>query len=158
MLVFIDVTYGFIKSLLANPILAKSKLIKSFLDPTRIEFNSSLLNNITNLGKMVKGVPYKLRVERGQSLDSFLAFLFKTIRPLKPKPSQSSVCYDDITDKLLSQSEFANPEKSRVILKRSTTQQSPSSENVDEPVVVAPFESLMFLSMFLFNLFEELLI
>lgn len=145
-------TFYFIKSLLANPILAKSKLIKSFLDPTRIEFNSSLLNNITNLGKMVKGVPYKLRVERGQSLDSFLAFLFKTIRPLKPKPSQSSVCYDDITDKQLSQSEFSNPEKSRVILKRSTNpqqQQPSSSENVDEPVVVAPFESLMFLSKYL---------
>lgn len=84
---------------MSNPILSKSKLIKSFLDPARIEFNSSLLNNITNIGKMVKGVPYKLRVERGQSLDSFLAYLFKTIRQHKPKSSQTSVVYEDITEK-----------------------------------------------------------
>ena len=48
---------------------------------------------------MVKGVPYKLRVERGQSLDSFLAYLFKTIRQHKPKSSQTSVVYEDITEK-----------------------------------------------------------
>lgn len=132
----------YIQSLLTNPILAKSKLIKSFLDPSQIEFNSSLLNNITNLGKMVKGVPYKLRVERGQSLDSFLSFLFKTIRPVKPKPSQTSVIYEDITDKQLNQSEFANPEKLRTILKKSNQQNNSDTHEH----VVAPFESFMFLS------------
>lgn len=136
----------YIQSLLTNPILAKSKLIKSFLDPSQIEFNSSLLNNITNLGKMVKGVPYKLRVERGQSLDSFLSFLFKTIRPIKPKPSQTSVNYEDITDKQLSQSEFANPEKSRTILKKSNQQNNGGNSESSDEYVVAPFESFMFLS------------
>lgn len=84
---------------MSNPILAKSKLIKSFLDPNRIEFNSSIFNNITNIGKMVKGVPYKLRVERGQSLDSFLVYLYKSIRQPKPRSEQKSVNYEDITEK-----------------------------------------------------------
>ena len=43
--------------------LAKSQLLRSFLDPNSIEFSSSIFNEITNLGKIVKGVPYKLRVE-----------------------------------------------------------------------------------------------
>ena len=48
---------------------------------------------------MVKGVPYKLRVERGQSLDSFLMYLYKSIRQPKPKSTQKSINYEDITEK-----------------------------------------------------------
>ena len=42
-----------------------SQLIRSFLDPKSIEFSSSIFNDITNLSKIVKGVPYKLRFEVG---------------------------------------------------------------------------------------------
>ena len=40
-----------------------SKLLRSFLDPQSIEFSSSIFNDITSIGKMVKGVPLKLRLE-----------------------------------------------------------------------------------------------
>jgi hypothetical protein len=40
-----------------------SQLLRSFLDPKSIEFSSSIFNDISNLGKIVKGVPYKLRLE-----------------------------------------------------------------------------------------------
>lgn len=40
-----------------------SQLLRSFLDPKSIEFSSSIFNDITNLSKIVKGVPYKLRLE-----------------------------------------------------------------------------------------------
>ena len=53
----------YLQSLLTNPILCMSQLLKSFLDPHSIEFSSSIFNDITNLGKIVKGVPYKLRLE-----------------------------------------------------------------------------------------------
>jgi hypothetical protein len=53
----------YLQSLLTNPILCMSQLLRSFLDPHSIEFSSSIFNDITNLGKIVKGVPYKLRLE-----------------------------------------------------------------------------------------------
>jgi hypothetical protein len=40
-----------------------SQLIRSFLDPQSTDFSSSIFNDITNLSKIVKGVPYKLRFE-----------------------------------------------------------------------------------------------
>jgi hypothetical protein len=40
-----------------------SQLLRSFLDPKSIEFGSSIFNDISNLGKIVKGVPLKLRLE-----------------------------------------------------------------------------------------------
>jgi hypothetical protein len=52
-----------LKGLLTNPILSLSELLRSFLDPQSIEFSSSIFNEIGQLGKMVKGVPLKLRFE-----------------------------------------------------------------------------------------------
>lgn len=78
-----------------------SQLIKSFLDPHSIEFSSSIFNDISNIGKIVKGVPYKLRVERGQSLDSFLLYLVKTVRQPKPKASSKNTNYEDFTEKMV---------------------------------------------------------
>jgi hypothetical protein len=63
-----------------------SQLIKSFLDPQSIEFSSSIFNDINNLRlKIVKGVPYKLRIERGQSLNVFMDKLTKSVKQTKPK-------------------------------------------------------------------------
>ena len=57
-------TFGCVlKALLTNPILSLSELLRSFLDPQSIEFSSSIFNDIGQLGKMVKGVPLKLRFE-----------------------------------------------------------------------------------------------
>jgi hypothetical protein len=49
--------------LLSNPILSLSELLRSFLDPQSIEFSSSVFNDISSIGKIVKGVPFKLRLE-----------------------------------------------------------------------------------------------
>lgn len=53
----------YLQSLLNNPTLSLSELIRSFLDPQSTEFDSSIFNDISNIGKKVKEVPLKLRLE-----------------------------------------------------------------------------------------------
>lgn len=91
----------YLQSLLSNPILSMSQLIKSFLDPNSTDFSSSIFNDITNIGKMVKGVPYKLRVERGQSLDPFLINLLKSVTKSKSKVGRRKNTNQDQITKLV---------------------------------------------------------
>lgn len=91
----------YLQSLLSNPILSMSQLIKSFLDPNSTDFSSSIFNDITNIGKMVKGVPYKLRVERGQSLDPFLMNLLKSVTKSKSKVGRKQSTNQDQVSKLV---------------------------------------------------------
>ncbi|CAF0709444.1 unnamed protein product [Brachionus calyciflorus] len=127
----------YLQSLLTNPILSMSQLIKSFLDPNSIEFSSSIFNDITNIGKMVKGVPYKLRVERGQSLDPFLINLLKSVKQAKPKVNPKSIAQDDFTEKLLNNPIFNTNKLNEV---KQTNKNYVSIENY-----ISPFESLIFL-------------
>jgi hypothetical protein len=109
---------------------------------------------------MVKGVPYKLRVERGQSLNSFLIYLFKSVRNPKPKATSSTSSslvtnFEDITQKKLNTSEFSNADagvKSKMNLlntnkKQSATSMTTLAERKEEDAsLVPPFVSFLFIS------------
>jgi len=136
----------YLQSLITNPILALSQLIRSFLDPHSIEFSSSIFNDITNLSKIVKGVPYKLRLERGQSLDSFLLILLQSVRNAKSKPAQTTTnCLEDIVEKKLNNRLYNRPSGTSPIKKCSRSQQMEQKLNT-------PFESLFLLINLIYKL------
>ncbi|RNA09819.1 sorting nexin-14 isoform X1, partial [Brachionus plicatilis] len=128
----------YLQSLLSNPILSMSQLIKSFLDPNSTDFSSSIFNDITSIGKMVKGVPYKLRVERGQSLDMFLINLLKSVRQSKPRDERTQTPNEDTIMKLLKNPIFENPDQ-----KYFDEKSERDSNNFNN--YLTPFESFIFL-------------
>ena len=142
----------YLQSLLANPILSMSQLIKSFLDPHSIEFSSSIFNEISNFGKTLKGVPYKLRVERGQSLDTFLNTLLNSVKIAKPKTSVNRLNNEDMLGTNLNNRLFLNADRSKKVIKKAAMCNASfgdgySEEERDEQTaIVKPFESLLFLS------------
>jgi len=135
----------YLQSLITNPILSMSQLIRSFLDPSSTEFGSSIFNDITSLGKIVKGVPLKLRLERGQSLDSFLLVLLQSVKEQKPKTAKIETITEDIIGESLNNPLYTKPgsfqSKSHVGSKKSTK----GLNDLDE-VLMTPFESFILLS------------
>ena len=128
-----------------------SQLIRSFLDPNSIEFGSSIFNDITNLGKIVKGVPLKLRLERGQSLDSFLLVLLQSVKEQKPKLTKIETIAEDIIGESLNNPMYSKP--GRVSMKKShvnninISNKKPGRNfhNMNE-ILTTPFESFILLS------------
>lgn len=135
----------YLQSLITNPILSMSQLIQSFLDPNSIEFGSSIFNDITNLGKIVKGVPNKLRIERGQSLDSFLMALLHSVKDQKPKVTKPEPITEDIVADSLNNKLFSDPK-----LQTSSIKFSKNFGSMDE-VFTTPFESFMLLTNFIYK-------
>lgn len=125
--------------MLNNQKLALSELIRTFLDPQSIEFSSSIFNDITNIGKIVKGVPLKLRLERGQSLDAFLQSLVKLTEQSKPKSSRTYVAYEDIIASKLENNEYVD--------KNMNLQRDEASEDY-ECFNFTPFDSLLYFGKF----------
>jgi hypothetical protein len=125
-----------------------SQLIKSFLDPQSIEFSSSIFNDIQNLGKMVKGVPLKLRVERGQSLDTFLQNLLNSVKHAKPKASTSHLNNEDHLESLLGNKIFVNTDRSKKVIKKPTGLGVAAECDERSNELTRPFQSLMLLSKF----------
>lgn len=137
----------FFQSLITNPILSLSQLIRSFLDPNSIEFGSSIFNDISNLGKMVKGVPYKLRLERGQSLDSFLLVLLHSVKDARPKPAKMEPIHEDIIAESLNNKLFTKPhEFTTSNNKLACRNTSKLCSAPGEEVFNSPFESFLLLS------------
>lgn len=130
----------YLQSLMTNPILSMSQLIQSFLDPNSIEFGSSIFNDITSLGKIVKGVPNKLRIERGQSLDLFLMALLHSVKDQKPKGMKPESIKEDIVAESLDNKLFCDPKPQISSMKIS------KNCSGQEEVFTTPFESFMLLS------------
>ncbi|CAG0881958.1 unnamed protein product [Darwinula stevensoni] len=76
----------YLQKLLQKPNLRGSELIFSFLT-SQYPFTSSFLPDL-NLGRMFRSVPIRLRKERGQNLEPFLASFIASTEPPKPKPSK----------------------------------------------------------------------
>jgi hypothetical protein len=130
-----------------------SQLIKSFLDPQSIEFSSSIFNDIQNLGKIVKGVPLKLRVERGQSLDTFLQNLLNSVKHAKPKANTSHLNSEDHLEKQLANKIFVNTDRSKKVIKKLIASGSlTESDETSSRELTRPFQSLMVLSKTLLKL------
>jgi hypothetical protein len=116
--------------------------MRTFLDPQSIEFSSSIFNDISNIGKMVKGVPLKLRLERGQSLDAFLQALVKLTEPLKPKSNRNNVVYEDIIASKLENDQYVDK---NVNLQQEEASDAYQSHNF------TPFDSLLYFGRFFFK-------
>ena len=140
------------QSLITNPILSLSQLIRSFLDPNSIEFGSSIFNDISNLGKMVKGVPYKLRLERGQSLDSFLLVLLQSVKDPKPKPAKMEPICEDIIAESLNNKLFNKPRDLTNSTKLASKKPNKICPIIEEEAFNSPFESFLLLSKILIKL------
>ncbi len=140
------------QSLITNPILSLSQLIRSFLDPNSIEFGSSIFNDISNLGKMVKGVPYKLRLERGQSLDSFLLVLLQSVKDPKPKPAKMEPICEDIIAESLNNKLFNKPRDLTNSTKLASKKPHKICPIIEEEAFNSPFESFLLLSKILIKL------
>lgn len=136
----------YLQCLITNPILSYSQLIRSFLDPNSIEFGSSIFNDISNLGKMVKGVPLKLRLERGQSLDSFLLTLLQSVKDPKPKNAKIEPITEDIVAETLNNKLFNN---SGIF---STNKKLTKCMNNSSEVLTTPFESFLLLIKLIYKL------
>jgi hypothetical protein len=146
----------YLQSLLTNPILSMSQLLRSFLDPQSIEFGSSMFNDITNLGKMVKGVPYKLRMERGQSLDSFLISLTRHIKskPNKPAKNMEKINETSITELKLNNKLFINDEKKHT-RSHFFPRSNKTDDSIEDQVYKTPFETFYYLSELLIENFKS---
>jgi len=83
----------------------------------------------------VKGVPLKLRLERGQSLDAFLQSLVKLTEPLKPKSSRNNVLYEDIIASKLENDQFVDK---NLNLQKEEASEGYQSHNF------TPFDSLLY--------------
>ena len=140
------------QSLITNPILSLSQLIRSFLDPNSIEFGSSIFNDISNLSKMVKGVPYKLRLERGQSLDSFLLVLLQSVKDPKPKPAKMEPICEDIIAESLNNKLFNKPRDLTNSTKLASKKPNKICPIIEEEAFNSPFESFLLLSKILIKL------
>ncbi len=134
----------YLQGLITNPILSMSQLVRSFLDPSSTEFGSSIFNDITSLGKIVKGVPLKLRFERGQSLDSFLLVLMQSVKDPKPKPGKIEKIAEDIIGESLNNPLYTDPNY-QLKMKNFANKKSPKISNDLEVELMTPFESFILL-------------
>ena len=137
-----------------------SQLLKSFLDPHHIEFSSSILNDINSLRKIVKGVPYKLRVERGQSLNAFLQKLLKSVKQPKPKVNAHKSTNEDVLETKLNNKLFHDSDRSKKVIKKQAASMLNSDLNENQTASsTSPFESFLFLRMqiFLYCYFYQVL-
>ena len=101
---------------------------------------------------MVKGVPYKLRLERGQSLDSFLLVLLQSVKDPKPKPAKMEPICEDIIAESLNNKLFNKPRDLTNSTKLASKKPNKICPIIEEEAFNSPFESFLLLSKILIKL------